>query len=98
MTTHYRDRTEIVTQILDIANGPEDVTKTKIMYRAFISYHQIQEYLELLSENNLLRYDSITHTYKTTAKGTRLLQLCNELEGMIKRSKPRGRKQRPSFA
>ncbi len=83
---HYRDRTEIIRQILDIANGAEDITRTKIMYKAFLSYHQLKEYLTLLTEKDLLSYDSITHTYKTTEKGLRLLQFCNELDDMIKAS------------
>ena len=65
----YRDRPEIIRQILDIANGAEDVTKTKIMYGAFLSYKQLKDHLALLTENDLLRYDSLTLTYKTTEKG-----------------------------
>jgi predicted transcriptional regulator len=40
-----RDRTEIVSMILEAANGR--VTKTKIMYKAFLSYAQLKEYLSL---------------------------------------------------
>ncbi|HEX2408447.1 MAG TPA: winged helix-turn-helix domain-containing protein [Nitrososphaeraceae archaeon] len=48
-----RSRTEIVDSILDAANG-EGETKTKIMYFAFLSYNQLNEYLSILIENNLL--------------------------------------------
>ena len=82
----YRDRAEIIRQILDIANGAENITRTKIMYKAFLSYHQLKDYLVLLTEKDLLRYDSITQTYKTTEKGVRLLQFCNELEDMMKKA------------
>jgi predicted transcriptional regulator len=81
----YRDRTEITRQILDIANGTEGLTMVKIMYKAFLSYKQVKVYVALLTENDLLRYDSITHTYKTTEKGLRLLQFCNELDDMMKK-------------
>jgi predicted transcriptional regulator len=37
----YRSRTEIVAMILEAANG--GATKTKIMYRAFLSYEQLKE-------------------------------------------------------
>jgi hypothetical protein len=38
MTMQYRDRSEKVRQILDIANGAaEDITKTKLMYKTFLS-------------------------------------------------------------
>jgi predicted transcriptional regulator len=59
-----RGRTEIVGSILDAANG--GITKTKIMYKAFLSYGQLKEYLSLLIENNLLEYLDGTQTYKTT--------------------------------
>ena len=49
-----RSRTEIVSNILDAANG--GTTKTKIMYPAFLSYNQLNEYLSLLIENNLIEY------------------------------------------
>ena len=81
----YRDRTEIIRQILDIANGAEDITKTKLMYRAFLSYKQLKDHLALLTENDLLRYDSLTHTYKTTEKGFKLLQFYNQLDDMMKK-------------
>lgn len=79
-----RDRAEIISQILDIANGAEDVTKTKIMYGAFLSYFQLKEYLALLTERELLSYDTVTQTYKTTEKGMKLLQAYNQLDDMMK--------------
>ncbi len=82
----YRDRTEIVRQLLDTVNSVENITKTKLMNRSFLSYNQIKEYLALLTEKDLLSYDSITQTYKTTEKGVRLLQLSNELEDVIKKA------------
>ena len=87
----YRDRTEITRQILDIANGAEGHTMVKIMYKAFLSYKQVKEYVALLTENDLLRYDSITQSYKTTGKGLRLLQFYNQLEDMMKASQQRTR-------
>ena len=47
-----RSRTEIVGNILDAANG--GTTKTKIMYLAFLSYNQLNEYLSIMIENNLI--------------------------------------------
>lgn len=91
-----RDRTEIIRQVLDIANGAEGLTKIKIMYKAFLSYKQVKEYVGLLTENDLLRYDSITQSYKTTEKGLRLLQFYNQLEDMMKASQQRTRQQRSS--
>ena len=80
-----RDRAEIIRQILAIANDAEDITKTRLMYKAFLSYRQLKEYLILLTEKDLLNYDSITQIYKTTEKGIRLLQFYNELDDMMKK-------------
>jgi predicted transcriptional regulator len=73
-----RGRTEIVGSILDAANG--GITKTKIMYKAFLSYGQLKEYLSLLIENNLLEYLDGTQTYKTTEKG---LNFLNEIRDLL---------------
>ena len=64
----YRSRTEIVSNILEAANGGR-ATKTKIMYKAFLSYAQLKEYLSVLRENNLIEYLDGTQTFKTTEKG-----------------------------
>jgi predicted transcriptional regulator len=82
-----RDRTDIIGQILDTANGSKNITKTEIMYKTFLSYKQLKEYLMLLTEKELLSYDPLAHKYKTTEKGIILLQVCNELDDMLKKKK-----------
>ena len=77
----YRSRTEIVAMILEAANGGS--TKTKIMYKAFLSYNQLREYLSMLIENNLLEYFEGSPVYKTTEKGLMFLQKNNEIEGLL---------------
>lgn len=77
----YRSRTEIVAMILDAANGGS--TKTKIMYKAFLSYNQLREYLSMLIENNLIEYLEGSPVYKTTEKGLMFLQKNNEIEGLL---------------
>jgi predicted transcriptional regulator len=79
----YRSRTEIISVILDMANGG-GVTKTKIMYKAYLSYAQMKEYLRVLTENNLLTYNVDTQTFKTTEKGLRFLDTFNQMDSMIK--------------
>ena len=78
----YRSRTEIVSMILEAANG--GATKTRIMYRAFLSYAQLREYLSILIENNLLEYLEGSQTYKTTEKGLNLLKMHNEIGELSK--------------
>jgi predicted transcriptional regulator len=77
----YRSRTEIVSMILDAANG--GATKTKIMYKAFLSYAQLKEYLSVLIENNLLEYLEGTQTYKTSEKGFNLLKMYYEIAELL---------------
>ncbi len=55
------------------------VLKTKIMYEAFMSFSQSEEYVGLLLRNGLLEHDELKKTYKTTEKGLRLLELFNRL-------------------
>ena len=79
----YRTKTEIMSEILGIANG-STATKTKIMYQAFLSYAQMKKHLMVLTQNGLLSYDVDTHTFTTTEKGLRFLDTCNKMDGMIK--------------
>ena len=79
-----RDRFEILSLILHIANGYNNVTMTKIMNRALLSYNQMKEHLMFLTEKDLLRYDEENHAFKTTDKGMRFLQIYDRMEDMIK--------------
>lgn len=55
-TKEYRGRHEIFTQILQAVSdiGLEGIPPTLIMYRSFLSYYQLKEYLSVLVENGLL--------------------------------------------
>ena len=79
-----RSRTEIVSNILDAANGR--TTKTKIMYIAFLSYNQLNEYLSILIENNLIEYLDGTKTFKTTEKGLNYLKMHNEIGELLQQT------------
>ena len=77
-----RSRTEIVAMILDAANKGGE-TKTKIMYFAFLSYNQLNEYLSLLIENSLLESLEGTNKFKTTEKGLYFLKTHNEIGELL---------------
>jgi predicted transcriptional regulator len=79
----HRDRAEIVRQILEVSNGYVDITKTKLMNKAYLSSYQLNEYMRMLTENELLRYDFVTHTFKTTQKGLVFLNLCTEIDELL---------------
>ena len=85
----YRSRTEIVAMILEAAN--RGATKTKIMYKAFLSYAQLREYLSVLIENNLLEYLEGSQTYKTTEKGLNFLKMHNEIDELLQTSSKQGK-------
>jgi predicted transcriptional regulator len=78
----YRSRTDIVGLILEAANGG-GATKTKIMYKAFLSFAQLREYLTVLQENDLLEYEEGNHSYRTTEKGIRLLHIYNKMDELV---------------
>ena len=78
----YRDKIDILSQILEAANG-RSVTKTKMMYKALLSYAHLKEHLTLLTEKDLLHYDEDTQTFRTTEKGLMLLEAYNVLVDMM---------------
>jgi len=77
----YRSRTDIVGLILEAANG--GATKTKITYKAFLSYAQLKEYLTVLLQNDLLEYEEGKQNFRTTEKGLRLLQMYNQFDEIM---------------
>ena len=80
----YRSRTEIVATMLEAANG--GVTKTKIMYKAFLSYSQLREYLSVLVGNNLLEYVEGPEIYRTTEKRLNFLKMHNKIGELLQTS------------
>jgi predicted transcriptional regulator len=80
-----RSRSEIIVAIMEAANGG-GATKTMIMYKAVLSYDRMKEYLSSLAEDGLIEYEQGRMTYRTTAKGMRLLQLYNNVNEMVQPS------------
>ncbi len=80
-----RDRLLIMAEILDVAR--EGVLKTQVMYRANLSFAQLNEYLSLLLDLDLLKTVSKSKKtlYKTTERGLRYLQSYGELRELLKR-------------
>jgi predicted transcriptional regulator len=80
-------RLDIVSQILEVANSGgsgDGATKNKLMYEVSISHAQLNEYVMILTERNLLHYDRQTHTLRITEKGLRFLKTYNQMYDMIK--------------
>jgi predicted transcriptional regulator len=80
-----RSKIEIVGDILQVANEISNgATRTKIMYKAYLSHAQMKGYVTALTERDLLRYDLEKETFKITEKGLRFLHTYNQINGMIK--------------
>ena len=77
----YRNRIDIIAQLLDAASTP--ITKTKMMYRAMLSYEQLKEYLVILAENDLIAYDKPSRRFTTTPKGYQFMKRYDELNQLI---------------
>jgi predicted transcriptional regulator len=88
----YRSRTEITAMILQAAHG--GATKTRIMYKAYLSYTQVKEYLRFLQENNLVKYEEGTQLYRVTEKGRHFLHAYEEISDLVS-SKVNGKQINP---
>jgi len=73
-----RDRHDIVTEILKTAR--EGKIKTHIMYKAKLSYSQINTYLQLLVDKGFLENNTVVRKkqtitiYRTTPKGVYFIE------------------------
>jgi predicted transcriptional regulator len=53
------------------------------MYKAFLSFSQLKEYLAVLQEKGLLEYLATDHEYRTTDKGKQFLKMYKDVAQMI---------------
>jgi len=77
----YRDRNEIIAQILESANG-DRVRLTRIMYDVYLSHVLTKEYVRLLLEKGLMEYLDGERTFKTTEKGMNYLCIHHQVQGL----------------
>lgn len=80
----YRSRTEIAATILDSVRG--GTTKTKIMYKAYLSYTQIKEYLKFLQEKGLMEYEEGSQVFRITDKGLQFLRAYEEITNLVNKN------------
>jgi predicted transcriptional regulator len=81
----YRSRADITTEILKIAD--KGVSKTKIMYGAYLSFTQLKEYLKLLVDNGMLSFDEKTTQYRTTDVGRNFIKTYERVGQMFSKSR-----------
>jgi predicted transcriptional regulator len=77
----YRSRTDIIAMILQAAmNG---ATKTRLMYSAYLSYAQVQEYLAFLTDRKLITFEEGSQEYKLSEQGLRFLRVYDEISEIV---------------
>ena len=80
-----RDHLFIMAEMLEVTL--DGALKTQVMYRANLSFAQLNEYLKLMLDLKLI--ETIKNTertlYKTTTKGVRYLQSYRELRDLLKK-------------
>ena len=90
-TSKRRDKLGIIAEILEIArNG---TLKTQIMYKANLSFAQLNEYLKFMLEIRLLAKLNTTgkEVYIATEKGLDFLQRHSELKELLKGENENGK-------
>jgi predicted transcriptional regulator len=75
----YRDRNEIIAQILESANGNR-IGLTKIMYNVYLSHAMTRKYLVLLIKKGLIEYLDGERKFKITDKGMNFLSIHNRVQ------------------
>ncbi len=80
-----RDRLYIIAEILVIAK--DGSLKTQIMYRANLSFAQLNEYLSFLLKRELLKRNTENGKtfYKTTSKGVKYLENYEEISNLLRK-------------
>lgn len=83
-----RDRLQIMAQILQIAK--QGSLKTSVMYKANLSFSQLNKYLKLLLDLRLLetRNENNRVVYKTTKKGQKYLESHREIMELLQSCDP----------
>jgi len=79
-----RDKLYIIAEILGIAK--DGVLKTQIMYRANLSFTQLNDYLKFMLKNELLEkiVSNEKELYKATEKGLNFLQRYRQIIDLLK--------------
>jgi len=78
-----RDRLYIIAEILTISKS--GCLKTQIMYRANLSFAQLNEYLSFLIKMDLLQIqnENKKNIYRTTAKGNKYIEKYKDISNLL---------------
>ena len=78
----HRSRSEIISSALEVTNGNK-VRRTEIQYKIYLSYNLLTEYSLQLLQAELIEYIEREREFKTTPKGTEVLQMYNRMEELL---------------
>lgn len=78
-----RTRNDIIADILKVCNADSEATKSKIMYKVFLSWSQAIAYTNLLVQNGLLQNDQQNKTFKLTDMGRVWLNAFNKVPVIV---------------
>ncbi len=85
MPMKFRSRADIAAEMLEVAKNGEK--KTRIMYGSHTSVKQLNTYLDLLIENEMLEYLPEKRIYRTTEKGILFLDSYQKAWGILFRAR-----------
>jgi predicted transcriptional regulator len=77
--THH----DILAKVLQTAKNTDGITKTRIMYGAYLSSNQLKEYIAYCQGHGLVSYDARKRLYKTSIKGIRLLEIFEKMHEIV---------------
>jgi predicted transcriptional regulator len=82
MKHKYRNRTEIISQILQ-SIGEQGTGITRIIFTAMLSFSQAKEYLSQLDRLGMIRFDSDRKLYFRTSKAEQFLRIYGTLKRQL---------------
>jgi predicted transcriptional regulator len=81
MSMTRRNSLEIMAEILTLCSEP--CSRSKVVYRAYLSWGVAQEYLTALVSHGLLSIHNSPITYVTTTKGQKFVEKWNRLAELL---------------
>jgi predicted transcriptional regulator len=79
----HRSKVEIIADMLETIMADSSMSSSKIMYKAFLSYKQLKEYVPLLLQNELIKHGEKNRTFMITDKGMYYLEMYNNLPEFV---------------
>ena len=84
-----RDKTELLAAILKAASAG-NVNGVQIMYKVFLSYTKVKQYVSILIDAGMITYqEGNPRSYRITGIGRRFLHLHNQLGELLTNPSPK---------